>query len=127
MDNTCVAHAQVEELHDEMKRKETRWSSNTRRMRDRVEALEQENNELKVEVKLLEKRRLEAWQQRDLSATQQPSRDRDLTAGARQVGVANDVGVNSRDMGGATGIGGSSLAPEATRQHFVRVSLISIF
>ena len=80
-------------------------------MRDRVEALEQENNELKVEVKLLEKRRLEAWQQRDLSATQQPSRDRDLTAGARQVGVANDVGVNSRDMGGATGMGGPSVAP----------------
>ena len=48
-----------------MKRKEQRWTSSTTRLRDRIETLENENRELKEEIRILEKKRLEAWQQRD--------------------------------------------------------------
>ena len=53
------------DLQDEMKRKEQRWTSSTTRLRDRIETLETENRELKEEIRILEKKRLEAWQQKD--------------------------------------------------------------
>ena len=56
---------QVTDLQDEMKRKEQRWTSSTTRLRDRIETLETENRELKEEIRLLEKKRLEAWQQKE--------------------------------------------------------------
>ena len=54
-----------------MKRKEQRWTSSTTRLRDRIDVLEQENGELKEEIRLLEKKRLEAWQQRDMQQQSQ--------------------------------------------------------
>ena len=48
-----------------MKRKEQRWTASTGRLRDRVTALETENTELKEEVKVAEKKRLELWQQKE--------------------------------------------------------------
>ena len=57
---------QLTDLQDEIKRKEARWTSSTKRLRDRIEQLENENSELKEEIKLFEKKRLEAWQ-KDLS------------------------------------------------------------
>ncbi len=57
--------SKVTDLQDELKRKEQRWTSSTTRLRDRIETLENENKELKEEVRILEKKRLEAWQQRD--------------------------------------------------------------
>ena len=53
------------ELRDEARRKEQRWQSSAARLRDRVDSLEQENGELKEEIRLLEKRRLETWQQKE--------------------------------------------------------------
>jgi cell division protein FtsB len=47
-----------------MKRKEGRWTANNARLRDKIDHLEQENEELKEEIKLLEKKRLE-WMQKD--------------------------------------------------------------
>ena len=54
-------------LQDEIKRKEQRWTSSTSRMRDRIEQLETENGELKEEIKVIEKKRLELWQAKDAS------------------------------------------------------------
>ena len=48
-----------------MKRKEQRWTSSTTRLRDRIENVETENKELKEEIRILEKKRLEAWQQKE--------------------------------------------------------------
>lgn len=45
-----------------MQKKEQRWTSSTSRLRDRVESLERENEELKDENRLLEQRRLEMQQ-----------------------------------------------------------------
>ncbi|XP_067650428.1 centromere protein J-like isoform X2 [Haliotis asinina] len=53
---------QLSELQDEMKKKEARWTSANNRLRQRLEVVEMENQELKEEVKLLEKRRLEMMQ-----------------------------------------------------------------
>ena len=53
---------QLSELQDEVKRKESRWTASATRLRNRVEQLEMENDELRDELKIMEKRRLEAWQ-----------------------------------------------------------------
>ncbi|XP_063448063.1 centromere protein J-like [Mytilus trossulus] len=55
---------QMTDLQEEMKRKETRWTSSNSRLRSKIEQLEQENTELKEEIKLMEKRRLE-WLQKE--------------------------------------------------------------
>ena len=47
-----------------MKRKEGRWTATNTRLRDKIDHVEQENEELKEEIKLLEKKRLE-WMQKD--------------------------------------------------------------
>ena len=52
-----------------MKRKESRWSANNSRLRNKVEQLEQENEELKEEIKIMEKKRLE-WLQKDQNKVQ---------------------------------------------------------
>lgn len=46
---------QLEELREETKRKEQRWTASAARLRDRVESLEKEKQELKVKVEELEK------------------------------------------------------------------------
>ena len=60
---------QLTELQEEMKRKESRWSANNSRLRSKVEQLEQENEELKEEIKIMEKKRLE-WLQKDQNKVQ---------------------------------------------------------
>ena len=52
-------------MQEELKQKEHRWMASTSRLRDRLDYIERENAELKEEIKLLEKKRLEAWQQKD--------------------------------------------------------------
>ncbi|XP_048582461.1 centromere protein J isoform X2 [Nematostella vectensis] len=53
--------AQLSELQEEMKRRDSRWSAASARYRNRIEALEEQNKELQEEVKLLEKYRLDLW------------------------------------------------------------------
>lgn len=52
---------ELEELKAESKRKEQRWTANTGRLRDRVEALEKEKQDLKA--KLEEQEKVNAAQQ----------------------------------------------------------------
>ncbi|KAM5180135.1 centrosomal P4.1-associated protein isoform 1-T2 [Mantella aurantiaca] len=52
---------QVKELQEELKKKETKWSTTHIRLRNQIEALTKENTELREEIKLMEKVRLESW------------------------------------------------------------------
>ncbi|KAM9566123.1 centrosomal P4.1-associated protein isoform 2-T2 [Guaruba guarouba] len=52
---------QIAELQEDLKRKEAKWSTTHRRLKDQIEALVNENMELKEEVRIMEKFRLEAW------------------------------------------------------------------
>lgn len=54
---------QIAELQEELKRKEARWSTTHRRLKDQIKALANENLELKEEIRIMEKFRLEAWKQ----------------------------------------------------------------
>ncbi|XP_021345234.1 centromere protein J-like [Mizuhopecten yessoensis] len=55
---------QLQELQEEIKRKDTRWTNSTSRLRSKIDQLEQENGELKEEINLMEKKRLE-WLQKE--------------------------------------------------------------
>ena len=50
---------QVNEIQEDMKLRESRWSAAATRYKDRITNLEKENKEIKEEVKLLEKQNLE--------------------------------------------------------------------
>ncbi|CAL1536108.1 unnamed protein product, partial [Lymnaea stagnalis] len=50
---------QLQELQDELKRKESRWNASTARLKNRLAEVELENGELREEVRILEKKRLE--------------------------------------------------------------------
>lgn len=52
---------QIAELQEDFKRKEAKWSTTHRRLKDQIDALVNENMELKEEVKIMERFRLEAW------------------------------------------------------------------
>ncbi|GAB0180493.1 centromere protein J [Grus japonensis] len=52
---------QIAELQEDLKRKEAKWSTTHRRLKDQLEALVNENMELREEVKIMERFRLEAW------------------------------------------------------------------
>ncbi|XP_069136319.1 centromere protein J-like isoform X2 [Argopecten irradians] len=67
---------QLQDLQEEMKRKDTRWTNSTSRQRSKIEQLEQENGELKEEIKLMEKKRLE-WLQREQTGKGNPSAGKD--------------------------------------------------
>ncbi|KAI0208786.1 Centromere protein J [Lamellibrachia satsuma] len=60
---------QLADLKEEMKKKEQRSFANTARLRERLETLELENQELKTEIRLLEQKRLEEWQRREVAAS----------------------------------------------------------
>ncbi len=76
-----------------MKRKESRWTASSTRLRDRIEQLEQENHELKDEVTLLEKKRLEAWQKRESL----PSGGKDHEKSLPPAGKVSNQSVSSAD------------------------------
>jgi len=56
--------SQVNELREDTKRKEQKWMASNKRLRGRVEQLEQENAELRDEIRVLEQRRLQEWKPR---------------------------------------------------------------
>ncbi|GAB1608454.1 hypothetical protein Ahia01_001129600 [Argonauta hians] len=57
--------AQLKEVQEEMKSKESRWGANTQRLRQRVQELEDETRQLKEEVHFMEKKRLEWMKERE--------------------------------------------------------------
>lgn len=56
---------QLSDFQEEMRRKESRWNSNTNRLRQRIQDLEDENKQLKEEVNFMENKRLEWLQEKE--------------------------------------------------------------
>ncbi|XP_069496547.1 centromere protein J [Ambystoma mexicanum] len=52
---------QLADLHEDLKRRELRWSTTHGRLRNQMESVMKENAELREEVKVMEKFRLEVW------------------------------------------------------------------
>ena len=63
--NTCntLDRFQVLALQEDLKQRETRWSANINRLKERIETLEYENAELKQEKDIIERKRLELMHQ----------------------------------------------------------------
>ncbi|XP_078401612.1 LOW QUALITY PROTEIN: centrosomal P4.1-associated protein-like [Cetorhinus maximus] len=56
-----ILKQQIVDLKEELKRKESRWSSIHARLRNQIDALTKENQELRDEVNIMERLRLETW------------------------------------------------------------------
>ncbi|XP_075706113.1 centrosomal P4.1-associated protein [Rhinoderma darwinii] len=52
---------QIKDLQEELKKKETKWSTTHVRLRNQIETLLKENGELREEIKFMEKVRVETW------------------------------------------------------------------
>nr|KAF6373215.1 centromere protein J [Pipistrellus kuhlii] len=52
---------QVTDLQEDLKRKEAKWSSTHGRLRSQIEMLVKENTDLREEIKVMERFRLDAW------------------------------------------------------------------
>ncbi|XP_032170587.1 centromere protein J isoform X5 [Mustela erminea] len=52
---------QIADLQEDLKRKEAKWSSTQGRLRSQIEMLVRENTDLREEIKVMERFRLDAW------------------------------------------------------------------
>ncbi|XP_008106178.2 centromere protein J isoform X2 [Anolis carolinensis] len=59
---------QMATLQGDLKRREAKWSTTHMRLRDQIEALTKENLQLREEIKIMERCRLEAWKRKEASA-----------------------------------------------------------
>ena len=64
--SNLMPHIQLQELREELQRREARWSASLARYRLRVEALEAQNRELQGDLLVMEQERLTWWQQQVL-------------------------------------------------------------
>uniref|UniRef100_A0A8D2JAX7 Centromere protein J n=1 Tax=Varanus komodoensis TaxID=61221 RepID=A0A8D2JAX7_VARKO len=58
---------QMATLQEDLKRRETKWSATHSRLRDQIETLTSENMQLREEIKIMERFRLEAWKRKETS------------------------------------------------------------
>ncbi|XP_069739536.1 centromere protein J [Phaenicophaeus curvirostris] len=70
---------QIVELQEDLKRKEAKWSTTHRRLKDQIEVLVNENMELKEEVKIMEKFRLEAWKKAEAAGSKRKIENSGMT------------------------------------------------
>ncbi|XP_064229575.1 centromere protein J isoform X3 [Aotus nancymaae] len=56
-----VLKQQIADLREDLKRKETKWSGTHGRLRSQIEVLVRENTDLREEIKVMERFRLDAW------------------------------------------------------------------
>ncbi|KAM5289401.1 LOW QUALITY PROTEIN: centrosomal P4.1-associated protein [Ctenodactylus gundi] len=70
---------QIEDLQEDLKRKEAKWSSTHGRLRSQIEMLVRENTDLREEIKMMERFRLDAWKKAE-AVESSPSIHRYMTA-----------------------------------------------
>lgn len=54
--------AQLQDLKEELRQRESRWGAAQSRLRLRIQSLEKENQELCNDLKMMEQTRLQLWQ-----------------------------------------------------------------
>ncbi|XP_072261364.1 centrosomal P4.1-associated protein [Pyxicephalus adspersus] len=64
---------QIKDLQEELKKKETKWSTTHVRLRNQIETLTKENGELREEIKFMEKVRLESWKKAEAGESKKKS------------------------------------------------------
>ncbi|XP_071591230.1 centrosomal P4.1-associated protein isoform X1 [Heliangelus exortis] len=70
---------QISELQEDLKRKEAKWSTTHRRLKDQIEALVNENMELKEEIRIMERFRLEAWKKAEAAGSKRKIENSGMT------------------------------------------------
>ncbi|KAM6416643.1 centrosomal P4.1-associated protein [Pluvialis apricaria] len=70
---------QIAELQEDLKRKEAKWSTTHRRLKDQIEALVNENMELKEEVRIMERFRVEAWKKVEAAESKRKTENSGMT------------------------------------------------
>ncbi|XP_011373771.1 centromere protein J isoform X1 [Pteropus vampyrus] len=78
---------QVADLQEDMKRKEAKWSSTHGRLRSQIEMLVKENTDLREEIKVMERFRLDAWKRAE--ATESSSKAGQCGTAAKKEGSVN--------------------------------------
>nr|DBA32679.1 TPA: hypothetical protein GDO54_000452 [Pyxicephalus adspersus] len=80
---------QIKDLQEELKKKETKWSTTHVRLRNQIETLTKENGELREEIKFMEKVRLESWKKAEAGESKKKS-DGPATLLKRSESVVSD-------------------------------------
>ncbi|XP_005038181.1 PREDICTED: centromere protein J isoform X2 [Ficedula albicollis] len=70
---------QIAELQEDLKKKEAKWSTTHRRLKDQIEALVNENFELKEEIRIMEKFRLEAWKKVEAAGSKKKTENPEMS------------------------------------------------
>ncbi|XP_032694070.1 centromere protein J isoform X1 [Lontra canadensis] len=82
-----VLKQQVADLQEDLKRKEAKWSSTQGRLRSQIEMLVRENTDLREEIKVMERFRLDAWKKAE--ATESSIRMGPCVAATKRDGSMN--------------------------------------
>ncbi|XP_054945376.1 centromere protein J isoform X2 [Physeter macrocephalus] len=75
---------QIADLQEDLKRKEAKWSSTHGRLRSQIEMLVKENTDLREEIKVMERFRLDAWKKAE--ATESSARMGQCVTASRRDG-----------------------------------------
>ncbi|XP_064442400.1 centromere protein J isoform X2 [Mirounga angustirostris] len=78
---------QIADLQEDLKRKEAKWSSTHGRLRSQIEMLVRENTDLREEIKVMERFRLDAWKKAE--ATENSLRTGPCVPAAKKDGPVN--------------------------------------
>ncbi|XP_054433434.1 centromere protein J [Pteronotus mesoamericanus] len=86
---------QIADLQEDLKRKEAKWSSTHGRLRSQIEVLVKENMDLREEIKVMERFRLDAWKK--VEATEGSTKISQCGTAMKKEGFMNSsVGIHER-------------------------------
>ncbi|EHB03068.1 Centromere protein J [Heterocephalus glaber] len=81
---------QIEDLQEDLKRKEAKWTSSYGRLRSQIEMLVRENTDLREEIKVMERFRLDAWKKAE-AIESSPKAYQCVTAGKKDESMSTSV------------------------------------
>ncbi|XP_028249262.1 centromere protein J [Parambassis ranga] len=106
---------QLSSLQEDLRKRESRWTSTHSRLRQQIESLSQDNSSLQEEIRVLEKLRLSAWRKNAENSTERKDGPRiyenNMSSVSKGVTFASPL-----DSGG----GGSSSPPQSSTAASIR-------